>query len=103
VQWDTLLNRAVSSNTIFWENHIACFLSIQRIVSLPFFFTSPATFLGDFIPSFFYTCSYDKAKRRYARSREEKLSPGLHLASAAEAGALVSIQKYNIMNGQPHL
>ncbi|KAL0290199.1 UNVERIFIED_CONTAM: Folate transporter 1, chloroplastic, partial [Sesamum radiatum] len=33
-------------------------------------------------------CSYSKAKQRYLRSREE-LSPGLHLASAAEAGGLV--------------
>ncbi|KAG8497584.1 hypothetical protein CXB51_008890 [Gossypium anomalum] len=31
------------------------------------------------------------AKQRYFRNREEKLSPSLHLASAAEAGALVSI------------
>ncbi|KAL0349552.1 UNVERIFIED_CONTAM: Folate transporter 1, chloroplastic, partial [Sesamum radiatum] len=31
---------------------------------------------------------YSKAKQRYLRSREE-LSPGLHLASAAEAGGLV--------------
>jgi len=38
----------------------------------------------------FLYCSYDKAKQRYARNREGKLSPGLHLASAAEAGALVS-------------
>lgn len=35
--------------------------------------------------------SYSKAKQRYLRSRKE-LSPGLHLASAAEAGALVSSQ-----------
>jgi solute carrier family 25 folate transporter 32 len=94
---------AVSSNNIFWgKSHCLFFINSKDCLSSPFF-TSPATFLGDFIPSFFYTCSYDKAKRRYARSREEKLSPGLHLASAAEAGALVSIQKYNIMNGQPHL
>ncbi|PHT91281.1 hypothetical protein T459_06394 [Capsicum annuum] len=33
--------------------------------------------------------SYSKAKQRYLRNREE-LSPGLHLASAAEAGALVT-------------
>ncbi|WVZ26114.1 hypothetical protein V8G54_004658 [Vigna mungo] len=37
------------------------------------------------------TISYDKAKQRYARNREGKLSPGLHLASAAEAGGLVSL------------
>ncbi|KAJ8443650.1 hypothetical protein Cgig2_019632 [Carnegiea gigantea] len=33
---------------------------------------------------------YSRAKRRYSRDGEEKLSPGLHLAAAAEAGALVS-------------
>ncbi|KAL2905504.1 Folate transporter 1 chloroplastic [Bienertia sinuspersici] len=42
-------------------------------------------FLGDFF--FFF---YSGAKKRYARDREDKLSPGLHLAAAAEAGALVS-------------
>ncbi|TYI40987.1 hypothetical protein ES332_A02G202700v1 [Gossypium tomentosum] len=36
--------------------------------------------------SFFFA-----SKQRYFRNREEKLSPILHLASAAEAGALVSI------------
>ncbi|XP_010465604.1 PREDICTED: folate transporter 1, chloroplastic-like isoform X2 [Camelina sativa] len=36
--------------------------------------------------------SYGRAKQRYAKGREdEKLSPGLHLASAAEAGALVCL------------
>ncbi|XP_017427869.1 folate transporter 1, chloroplastic isoform X4 [Vigna angularis] len=35
--------------------------------------------------------SYDKAKQRYARNGEGKLSPGLHLASAAEAGGLVCL------------
>ncbi|TYH29141.1 hypothetical protein ES288_A02G200900v1 [Gossypium darwinii] len=38
--------------------------------------------------SLFFLCI---AKQRYFRNREEKLSPILHLASAAEAGALVSI------------
>jgi len=37
-------------------------------------------------------CSYSRAKRRYSYNEEEKLSPGLHLAAAAEAGALVSVQ-----------
>ena len=38
--------------------------------------------------------SYGRAKQRYARGSrddDEKLSPALHLASAAEAGALVCI------------
>lgn len=33
---------------------------------------------------------YSRAKKRYSRDEEDKLSPGLHLAAAAEAGALVS-------------
>ncbi|XP_074308925.1 folate transporter 1, chloroplastic isoform X1 [Silene latifolia] len=33
---------------------------------------------------------YSRAKQRYSHNAEEKLSPGLHLAAAAEAGALVS-------------
>ncbi|GMI68169.1 folate transporter 1 [Hibiscus trionum] len=38
-----------------------------------------------------YFFFYDRAKQRYSRNREEKLSPGFHLAAAAEAGALVSL------------
>lgn len=40
---------------------------------------------------FFSICSYGRAKERYSKDRDKQLSPGLHLASAAEAGALVSI------------
>ncbi|KAK4760835.1 hypothetical protein SAY87_005728 [Trapa incisa] len=36
-------------------------------------------------------CSYDRAKERYSQNKGEKLSPGLHLVSAAEAGILVSL------------
>ncbi|CAK7334463.1 unnamed protein product [Dovyalis caffra] len=35
-----------------------------------------------------YSIGYSTAKQRYSKNRDEKLSPGLHLASAAEAGAL---------------
>ncbi|VYS64064.1 unnamed protein product [Arabidopsis thaliana] len=39
-----------------------------------------------------YFFFYGRAKQRYARGRDdEKLSPALHLASAAEAGALVCL------------
>ncbi|XWS42108.1 hypothetical protein CRYUN_Cryun17cG0140500 [Craigia yunnanensis] len=38
-----------------------------------------------------YFLFYGRAKQRYSKNREEKLSPGLHLASAAEAGVLVSL------------
>lgn len=44
--------------------------------------------------------SYDGAKRRYSKNREEKLSPALHLASAAEAGALVSSCNLTIKMGE---
>ncbi|XP_014507611.1 folate transporter 1, chloroplastic isoform X6 [Vigna radiata var. radiata] len=47
--------------------------------------------LGSTISWGLYFFFYDKAKQRYARNREGKLSPGLHLASAAEAGGLVSL------------
>ncbi|KAK9749659.1 hypothetical protein RND81_02G141700 [Saponaria officinalis] len=33
---------------------------------------------------------YSRAKQRYSHNADEKLSPGLHLAAAAEAGGLVS-------------
>ncbi|KVI02882.1 Mitochondrial carrier domain-containing protein [Cynara cardunculus var. scolymus] len=42
----------------------------------------------DMILSFYY--SYSKAKQRYLKNRD-KLTPGLHLASAAEAGGLVCV------------
>ncbi|XP_055804608.1 folate transporter 1, chloroplastic-like isoform X3 [Solanum dulcamara] len=44
--------------------------------------------LGSTISWGLYFFFYSKAKQRYLRTRDE-LSPGLHLASAAEAGALV--------------
>ncbi|KAK4262131.1 hypothetical protein QN277_027724 [Acacia crassicarpa] len=47
--------------------------------------------LGSTISWGLYFYFYDKAKQRYARNREEKLSPGYHLASAAEAGTLVCL------------
>ncbi|KAL6576108.1 Folate transporter 1, chloroplastic [Orobanche hederae] len=43
--------------------------------------------LGSTISWGLYFYFYNKAKQRYLRSREE-LSPGLHIASAAEAGGL---------------
>lgn len=46
--------------------------------------------LGSTISWALYFFFYNQAKQRYLRSRDE-LSPGLHLASAAEAGGLVSL------------
>ncbi|XP_021908227.1 folate transporter 1, chloroplastic isoform X3 [Carica papaya] len=48
-------------------------------------------FHGVYTSSSYLTCSYGRAKQRYARGRDDKLSAGLHLASAAEAGGLVCL------------
>ncbi|XP_034932894.1 folate transporter 1, chloroplastic isoform X2 [Populus alba] len=45
--------------------------------------------LGSTVSWGLYFFFYSRAKQRYSKNRDEKLSPGLHLASAAEAGALV--------------
>ncbi|KAG6700928.1 hypothetical protein I3842_08G137900 [Carya illinoinensis] len=47
--------------------------------------------LGSTVSWGLYFFFYDRAKQRHSKSKEEKLSPGLHLASAAEAGALVCL------------
>ncbi|KAJ0040509.1 hypothetical protein Pint_28381 [Pistacia integerrima] len=52
---------------------------------------SPAV-LGSTLSWGLYFFFYGRAKQRYSKNGEEKLSPGLHLASAAEAGGLVMIQ-----------
>ncbi|KAJ6907180.1 hypothetical protein NC651_017767 [Populus alba x Populus x berolinensis] len=59
---------AVLGSTVSWGLYF--FLSLEGVFSLSI-------------------CSYSRAKQRYSKNRDEKLSPGLHLASAAEAGALV--------------
>ncbi|CAN0919156.1 Folate transporter 1, chloroplastic, partial [Linum grandiflorum] len=50
---------------------------------------SPAV-LGSTVAWGLYFFFYSKAKQRYSKNRNESLSPLLHLASAAEAGGLVS-------------
>ncbi|KAG8481645.1 hypothetical protein CXB51_026502 [Gossypium anomalum] len=47
--------------------------------------------LGSTVSWGLYFFFYGRAKQRYSKNREEKLSSGHHLASAAEAGALVSL------------
>ncbi|XAR73825.1 hypothetical protein NMG60_11007923 [Bertholletia excelsa] len=47
--------------------------------------------LGSTISWGLYFFFYSKAKQRYSRGRNEVLSPGLHLAAAAEAGGLVCL------------
>lgn len=73
------------SHLQFFLKGLVVLISPQQI---PFSFFSRGSCL---IVTLFLS-SYGRAKQRYARGRDdEKLSPGLHLASAAEAGALVSI------------
>ncbi|GAB4848516.1 Folate transporter 1, chloroplastic, variant 2 [Ancistrocladus abbreviatus] len=47
--------------------------------------------LGSSISWGLYFFFYSRAKQRYSHNEAETLSPGLHLASAAEAGALVCL------------
>ncbi|KAI5418484.1 Folate transporter 1 [Lathyrus oleraceus] len=51
--------------------------------------------LGTGISSGLALVYYARSKQRYAKSKEEKFSPGL--ASAVETGALVSVQIYKIL------
>lgn len=50
----------------------------------------PAVF-GSSISWGLYFFFYSRAKHRYLKENDEQLSPGYHLVSAAEAGALVSL------------
>ncbi|KAK4772383.1 hypothetical protein SAY86_014158 [Trapa natans] len=47
--------------------------------------------LGSTVSWGLYFFFYGRAKERYSQNKGEKLSPGLHLVSAAEAGILVSL------------
>ncbi|PIA55884.1 hypothetical protein AQUCO_00700303v1 [Aquilegia coerulea] len=47
--------------------------------------------LGSTVSWSLYFFFYGRAKNRYSKGGEKKLSPGFHLLSAAEAGALVSL------------
>ncbi|KAJ4822990.1 Folate transporter 1, chloroplastic [Turnera subulata] len=80
--------------------------SPRGTLSVIFLFTSPSTIfkglkglyagffpavLGSTVSWGLYFFFYGRAKERYSKSREGNLSAGLHLASAAEAGALVCL------------
>jgi hypothetical protein len=49
----------------------------------------------------FYNFSFAKAKQRHDMSSKEKFTPDI--AAAMGAGVWVSVKKYNIMKGYPHL
>ncbi|XP_057952875.1 folate transporter 1, chloroplastic isoform X14 [Malania oleifera] len=80
------------SNLPAYKNTAHAIFTIARIEGLRGLYAgfSPAV-LGSTISWGLYFSFYSRAKQRYSKNREEKLSPGLHLASAAEAGALVSL------------
>ncbi|KAK9285316.1 hypothetical protein L1049_024507 [Liquidambar formosana] len=80
------------SNLPTYKNTAHAVFTIARIEGLRGLYAGffPAV-LGSTVSWGLYFFLYSRAKQRYSKNREEKLSPGLHLASAAEAGALVGL------------
>ncbi|KAH7852550.1 hypothetical protein Vadar_026196 [Vaccinium darrowii] len=78
-----------TSNLPLYKNTPHALWTIARLEGLRGLYAGfyPAV-LGSTISWGLYFFFYSKAKERYSKGRDE-LSPGLHLASAAEAGALV--------------
>ncbi|KAF3440732.1 hypothetical protein FNV43_RR19018 [Rhamnella rubrinervis] len=78
------------SNLPTYKNTAHAIFTIARLEGLRGLYAGfyPAV-IGSTLSWGLYFFFYDRAKQRYFRSREGRLSPGLHLASAAEAGALV--------------
>uniref|UniRef100_A0A803PFH2 Folate transporter 1, chloroplastic n=1 Tax=Cannabis sativa TaxID=3483 RepID=A0A803PFH2_CANSA len=80
------------SNLPTYKNTVHAVFTITRLEGLRGLYAgfSPAV-IGSTISWGLYFFFYDRAKQRYSRNREGKLSPGLHLASAGEAGGLVCL------------
>ncbi|GMN29306.1 hypothetical protein TIFTF001_002389 [Ficus carica] len=78
------------SNLPTYKNTAHAIFTIARSEARLYAGFSPAV-VGSTVSWALYFFFYDRAKQRYSRNREEKLSPGHHLASAAEAGALVCL------------
>ncbi|KAK0604681.1 hypothetical protein LWI29_018166 [Acer saccharum] len=80
------------SNLPTYKNTAHAILTIARLEGLRGLYAgfSPAV-IGSTVSWGLYFFFYGRAKQRYSKNGEEKLSPGLHLASAAEAGALVCL------------
>lgn len=80
------------SNLPTYKNTAHAILTISRLEGLRGLYAgfSPA-FLGSTLSWGLYFFFYGRAKQRYSKNGEEKLSPGHHLASSAEAGALVCL------------
>ncbi|ONH96961.1 hypothetical protein PRUPE_7G162200 [Prunus persica] len=77
------------SNLPTYKNTAHAIFTIARLEGLGGLYAgfSPAV-LGSTVSWGLYFFFYGRAKQRYSKNRDEQLSPGLHLASAAEAGAL---------------
>ncbi|KAM1261724.1 hypothetical protein ACFX13_027659 [Malus domestica] len=75
-----------------YKNTAHAIFTIARLEGLRGLYAgfSPAV-LGSTVSWGLYFFFYGRAKERYSKDRENQLSAGLHLASAAEAGALVSL------------
>ncbi|KAJ6732835.1 hypothetical protein OIU74_004730 [Salix koriyanagi] len=73
-----------------YKNTAHAILNIARLEGLKGLYAGffPAV-LGSTVSWGLYFFFYSRAKQRYSKNRDEKLSPSLHLSSAAEAGALV--------------
>ncbi|KAH7566345.1 hypothetical protein JRO89_XS08G0140900 [Xanthoceras sorbifolium] len=86
-----LVNDGRVSNLPTYKNTAHAILTIARLEGLRGLYAgfSPAV-IGSTVSWGLYFFFYGRAKQRYSKNGEENLSPGLHLASAAEAGALVS-------------
>lgn len=80
------------SNLPSYKNTAHAIFTIARLEGLRGLYAGfhPAV-LGSTVSWGLYFFFYDRAKQRYSKNREEKLSPSLHLASAAEAGGLVCL------------
>ncbi|XP_021908226.1 folate transporter 1, chloroplastic isoform X2 [Carica papaya] len=81
-----------ASNLPTYKNTVHAVLTIARFEGLRGLYAGfyPAV-LGSTVSWGLYFFFYGRAKQRYARGRDDKLSAGLHLASAAEAGGLVCL------------
>ncbi|XP_021646292.2 folate transporter 1, chloroplastic isoform X2 [Hevea brasiliensis] len=80
------------SNLPIYKNTAHAIFAIARLEGLKGLYAGffPSV-LGSTVSWGLYFFFYGRAKQRYSKNRDEKLSPGLHLASAAEAGALVCL------------
>ncbi|KAH9711233.1 Folate transporter 1 [Citrus sinensis] len=86
-----LVNDGRVSNLPTYKSTAHAILTISRSEGLRGLYAgfSPAV-LGSTLSWGLYFFFYGRAKQRYSKNGKEKLNPGHHLASSAEAGALVS-------------